>query len=92
MGTTRLVGRHEVSILGESCEQRSQHQNAVVAFRKMANSAQFRAWAGLQLQAREEGYDGIERKVDEMMREENLLVESKSSCLDKEAYCDKGSK
>lgn len=82
--------RHPPSgAVGESCEQRSQVQNAREAFRKMSSSAQFRAWAGLRLQAREEGYDGIERKVDEMMRADNLKIESKGSCLPDETYCDK---
>jgi protein subunit release factor B len=82
--------RHEPSgAVGESTAQRNQHQNAVVAFRKMAESVQFKAWAALKLDSMEKGYASFERRLDEMMREENLVVESKAACMKGEAYCDK---
>jgi protein subunit release factor B len=55
--------------VGESDETRSQHENKKKAFRKMAESAEFKAWHILETARRTGLLQHIEEKVDEMMRE-----------------------
>jgi protein subunit release factor A len=69
----RIVHRASGAV-GESREERSQLGNKRKAFRKMAESKTFRIWAravalGFPTQAE------IERKVDEMLSDENLKIE-----------------
>jgi protein subunit release factor B len=61
----------------ESCEQRHQHQNKVIAFRKLVETPKFRAWHKAEC-ARRLGKAGIDidKAVDEAMREHNLKVET----------------
>lgn len=81
---------HEPSgAVGESEAQRSQLQNRQEAFRKMATSPRFIMWAKAQGQARIEGHASLDRKVDEMMAEENLDVELGVDCRGRETVCDK---
>jgi hypothetical protein len=60
--------------VGESREHRTQLENKRGAFRRMAQDGRFISWVravSLGIPTLEE----IERKVDEMMREENLKIE-----------------
>lgn len=78
--------------VGESREERSQLQNEKTAWRRMAETLQFKSWCSLQLQMLEEGYRNVEAKVDRMMaREEDFVVEIEDAekCVHKEAACDK---
>lgn len=81
--------------VGKSCEERSQAQNERIAWRRMAESPQFKAWAGMQLQAREDGWGSVEAKVEKAMsREEDFVIDSGSKavkCVPKESHCDKKS-
>jgi protein subunit release factor A len=70
----RIVHRPSGAV-GESREERQQIQNKRTAFRRMAESPRFKAWAAMELAAKEEGYRSLEAKVDDLMREENLRVE-----------------
>ena len=60
---------------GESTEFREQYENKKAAFKKMAESPRFRNWCK-QEAARVTGQAAeLEKRVDEMMRDENLLIE-----------------
>lgn len=62
--------------VGVSREQRSQHQNKVSALKKLTESPVFLAWADTQLTMIEQGYRSVEEKVDQMMVDDNILVET----------------
>jgi protein subunit release factor B len=86
---------HEPSgAVGESREQRQQAQNERTAWRRMAESPKFKAWAALQLQMLEEGYRNVEAKVDAAMsKEEDFVVElAVDKCKPNETSCDKKNK
>jgi protein subunit release factor B len=82
---------HEQSgAVGESCDQRSQGQNEKLAWRRMASSPKFQLWCKMQLAAKEQGYQDMERKVDAMLVPDKLRVELEpKKCAPGEAYCDK---
>lgn len=61
--------------VGYSCDQRSQLQNKREAFKKMANSEKFQTWVKIETLKRSMDLEEIEKKVDEMMKEENLKIE-----------------
>ncbi len=66
---------HEPSgAIGESESQRSQHQNRVEALRRLSINPRFVRWAEAQVAAIDEGFASLERKVDHMMRPENLEI------------------
>lgn len=71
--------RHPPSgAVGESREQRSQEQNKRTAWRRMAESKQFRAWIRIQAAKISDKLDGrkpVETIVEESMEEKNLRVE-----------------
>jgi protein subunit release factor B len=82
---------HEPSgAVGESEAQRTQIANRRDAFRKMASSPRFIMWAKAQGQARIEGHASLDRKIDELMVEKNLRIETNVGCAPGEAACDKG--
>jgi protein subunit release factor A len=60
----------------ESCEQRHQHQNKVLAFKKLIETPKFKAWHKLECARRITGQRPIDEVVDELMRPENLKVET----------------
>ena len=62
---------------GESDLTRSQHENKKIAFRKMAESKEFRIWHKLETARRLGDKITIEEKVDNMMAENNLRIEGK---------------
>ena len=59
----------------ESCEQRHQHQNKVIAFRKMAKTKEFLAWHKMECARRLGKLKDINKVVDQQMNEKNLRVE-----------------
>lgn len=63
--------------VGESDETRSQHDNKSLAFRKMAESNEFRAWHKIEVAKRTGKMLDLNEKVDRMMRDRNLNVEGK---------------
>lgn len=62
---------------GESDLTRSQSQNKQIAFRKMAESKEFRLWHKLETARRLGDKLTIEEKVDREMVETNLVFEGK---------------
>lgn len=58
----------------ESCEQRYQHQNKVIAFKKLVETPVFKAWHKAEC-ARRLGQVSIDDIVDKQIRPENLKIE-----------------
>jgi len=66
---------HEPSgAIGESESQRSQHQNRREALRRLSVHPKFVYWAHAQVAAIDEGFASLDRKVDHLMRTENLEI------------------
>jgi protein subunit release factor A len=59
----------------ESCEQRHQYQNKVIAFKKLLETPKFKAWHKLEC-ARRLGHVSIDDIVDDQMRPQNLKIEN----------------
>lgn len=72
----RCVHR-ESGAVGESDQTRSQQQNKQIAFRKMAESEQFKKWHRLTVAKKIGIIAEIEQNVDKMMSRDNLLIEGK---------------
>lgn len=71
---TRIVHRASGAV-GESREHRTQLENKRAAFKRMAESAQFKMWMARELY----GYAEVERQVDEAMkRTQDFVTEVKS--------------
>lgn len=60
---------------GESREERHQHQNKRIAFRRMAEDERFKKWCRLEAQRRLGIISQIEQKVEEALQPQNLKVE-----------------
>ena len=71
----RIVHK-ESGAMGESREDRSQHRNKVIAFRRLTESAQFKTFVAQKSQEAMSGIS-IEESVKESMKEENLKIEVK---------------
>lgn len=63
--------------IGESDETRSQHDNKRLAFRKMAETAEFKAWHKIETAKRVGTLVSIEDNVNQAMRDTNLKVEGR---------------
>jgi hypothetical protein len=75
---------HEPSgATGESESQRYQHQNRVEALRRLSINPKFVRWAHAQVAAIDEGYASLERKVDDLMRPENIEVTTGTQILER---------
>ena len=61
--------------VGTAQDTRSQHENKRLAFLRMAKSKQFQTWLRMETAARLRGYESIDARVDDMMRDENLKIE-----------------
>lgn len=61
--------------VGEARDSRDQLHNKRAAFRRMAESREFKAWMRNEI-ARRLGMPTVEQVVDEWMRPENLRIES----------------
>jgi protein subunit release factor B len=61
--------------VGESREERSQHQNKAIAFRRMAESDKFRKWHRLEVARRMGRQQEAEREVERAMHPNNIKVE-----------------
>jgi protein subunit release factor A len=73
----RIVHRASGAV-GESQEQRSQHQNKVVAFKRMTETVKFKVWLNREAWIRQ-GLPSPESAVDEMMRPAHLRVDVKDA-------------
>ena len=63
--------------IGESDETRSQHDNKRLAFRKMAETAEFKAWHKIETAKQLGTIVSIEDNVNQAMRDTNLKVEGR---------------
>jgi protein subunit release factor B len=72
------VIHHPSGARGESREFRDQPQNTRAAFKRMAESKEFQAWARLESLRRMGVQQEIERRVDESLVPANLICEVKS--------------
>ena len=72
----RIVHR-ESGAVGESREERSQHQNKKIALKRLTEHPKFKIWHNRKVMEVIEGKT-IEQKVDEMMEEKNIKVEVKN--------------
>jgi protein subunit release factor B len=59
----------------ESCEQRHQHQNKVIAFKKLVETPKFKAWHKLECARLMGKLKDIDKIVDDLMRPENIKEE-----------------
>jgi protein subunit release factor A len=62
--------------VGESESERSQLQNRREALRRLSKNPKFVRWVQAQVAAIDEGFISLDRKVDDLMRPENLRVEA----------------
>jgi protein subunit release factor B len=72
----RCVHRDSGAV-GESDETRNQHTNKSIAFRKMAESKEFRSWHKLETAKRLGTLIDLGETVDNLMREEYLKIEGR---------------
>ena len=62
--------------VGECQEERTQSVNKKRALQRLTETSTFQSWLRVEAAARIAGYEGIEKKLDNMMKEENLLIET----------------
>jgi len=68
---------HEASgARAESCEQRHQHQNKMIAFKRLLETSKFKTWHKLECARLTGKLKDIDKVVDESMRAENLRIET----------------
>lgn len=72
------ITHKESGAAGESREFKSQTQNKEAAFKRMAASPKFRVWINRKVYEHDLGKT-IEQKVEEMMDEKNLIIETRES-------------
>jgi protein subunit release factor B len=69
----------ESGAIGRATEDRSQYKNKKVAFQRMVDSKEFQIWhkmkIGAIIQDEQILKERVERRVDEWMKPENILVE-----------------
>ena len=61
--------------VGESRNHRNQSANKKAALERLVASKKFRTWLRVEASARLQGYADVKRKIEEMMRPENLRIE-----------------
>ena len=69
---------HPSGARGECREERDQFQNKKRAFRRMAESKEFRIWMRLEV-ARRSGQETVEEAVEKAMEPRNLRVEARGA-------------
>ena len=62
--------------VGESREERDQHRNRAIAFKRLSESKTFRAWIRVEASARLKGFADAEALVNADMAPENLKIET----------------
>ena len=62
--------------VGESRDERQQTQNRKLALERLVASRTFMAWARLHAAVMAEGFRSLDAKVDDLMRDENLRIET----------------
>lgn len=74
----RIIHR-ESGAKGESREERYQHQNKKIAFRRLVNSEKFQSWLKIKTAIAIEGFDRVQGAVDEAMQPQNLKIEGREN-------------
>jgi len=59
----------------ESCEQRHQHQNKMIAFKRLVESAKFKTWHKMECARLMGKLKDVDKIVDDLMNDKNLKVE-----------------
>jgi hypothetical protein len=62
---------------GEARDSRTQDENKKAAFRRLIDSKKFQTWHRIQCGIAIDGFDRVERQLEEWMRPENFLIEVK---------------
>jgi protein subunit release factor B len=62
-------------VSAEATEERSQHQNKVNAFKRLCAKSAFKKWLEIETARKLGQLADVELKVNEMMKDENLLIE-----------------
>jgi len=76
--STAIRVTHEPSgAVGYACDERSQHHNKRIAFRRMAESKEMQAWIRMEAAKRTGELEEIERRVSRAMNSKNIRVEVK---------------
>ena len=70
----RIVHRDSGAV-GECRNHRSQEQNKQEAFRRMAASDKFQQWVKIKSAGKSKALDDLDKKVDNMLRPENLKID-----------------
>jgi protein subunit release factor B len=82
--TAVRITHRESGIMVTASEQRSQHQNLQVAFKRLCENQKFKSWLRVESAKRmvnqQEREKEIQRKVENDMREENLKIEYYTPC------------
>jgi protein subunit release factor B len=60
---------------GTSQDERQQSQNRKLAFTRCISTKEFQHWIKLKTAATAQGFDNIDKLVDEMMQPENIRIE-----------------
>lgn len=71
------IKHKESGICGESRTARTQYQNKKLAFKRLVENPMFKLWIQKKAFEITEDAKKIEEQVDSLMREENLLIETK---------------
>lgn len=69
----------ESGAVGESREERKQHQNKKIAFERLAKTPTFKTWLNrkaLETMGRVKTMQKIEQEVDDSMRADNIKIET----------------
>lgn len=74
--------------VGESRDERQQTQNRKLALERLVANPKFVGWMRMEAASKREGFLSTARKVDGMLEERNLQVETAPDCVPGEAYCD----
>ena len=69
--------------VGEGREYSSKEQNKKAAFRRMTKTKEFMNWVKLEAAAIMEGHRNLEKKIEDMVKPENLRIEYLNGDKDK---------
>jgi hypothetical protein len=64
---------------GEARDSRTQGENKKAAFLRLVNSQKFKTWHRIQCGISVDGFDRMERQLEEWMRPQNFLIEVKKN-------------
>lgn len=59
----------------QATEEKSRKQNEKVALKRLIENKKFKLWLKLECGVKLDGYANVEKKIDELMKENNLSIE-----------------